>query len=783
MNTSEPSKIKLPGMFEPGSVLPVEINYEGRKQPTQRISDELRGDVYRPQILNRGVPVINGAKASGKPWFSIKNEAADDTAEVLIYDFIGKDWWSDEGVGAKDFAEALAKIPKSKNLLVKINSPGGNVRDGIAIYTELKNRGDKVTTYITGAAISIASVIALAGKKVMMARTAQFMIHDPWSALYVEGTKEQILSEAQKIANALDNAKESILTAYADKTGKSKDDLTALMSAETWMTGDTALEGKFVDQITDDAPTANSFDLSSFKRVPEAFRKLQNSAAQGGGQNTVSMRNKIIARLKKMGIQFDEKATDEQLVALLDDAIEAQNKQTQTQPAAQAQPAAAAVPAASAPSDDVVNRLKSIEAKYESERKQRITNAVNKCIEERRIVAGQAAFWIEQAMANESVLTNLQAMPQQLPAEPVSIAPGSDSISDITTHLSNLRKDIHHLSISDVDAGTAKAASVAKTRAAYLRKHENKIAELWNTNTIPSQLQQDVIVDIGLRAFKRVLFPLTRFCSLFSNVPLRGTDTVQVPFIDLETAASTSFVAGTGYQPGNTVITYRPVTVNNRFYQGLAFTSQEIARQPFLWVDRQMTMKGEKLAYDVWVAVIGLLTTANGYSITTGWPKAPGAFDSNALNKLRVAANTAQWSPSGRFIVTNAAYDGSLAEDNAVKLALNIGGTELIRGGKIPNLYGFDYFTNALLPDNGINLASFIAVQSAAILAQAPIPPVEEVVRAGTMYSQAVDPDTGITLEYRSFGSNALDRGERYIEANYGFNKGNANAAQLQTSA
>src|SRR3954467_6739949 len=107
-------------------------------------------------------PIFNGPpKSSNRPWFTIKNEASKDAAEILIYDQIGKDWWSDEGVSAKEFANGLKAIPLDREINVHINSPGGNVWDGLAIFNQLKARQSKVVITIDGLAASIASVIAL----------------------------------------------------------------------------------------------------------------------------------------------------------------------------------------------------------------------------------------------------------------------------------------------------------------------------------------------------------------------------------------------------------------------------------------------------------------------------------------------------------------------------------------------------------------------------------------------------------------------------------------------
>src|SRR5574340_334392 len=109
-------------------------------------------------------------------WFEIKNKA--EKAEVWIYEMIGKDFWTGEGLTAKDFQKELSEI-KASQIDLHINSPGGDVFDGVTIHNLLKQHPAKVTTYIDGLAASIASVIALAGDKVIMAENALYMMHNP----------------------------------------------------------------------------------------------------------------------------------------------------------------------------------------------------------------------------------------------------------------------------------------------------------------------------------------------------------------------------------------------------------------------------------------------------------------------------------------------------------------------------------------------------------------------------------------------------------------------------
>lgn len=199
-----------------------------------------------------------------KDWYSIKAKA-DKSAEVWIYEQIGEDWWGG-GVTAKDFTKELKALDVD-SIDLHINSPGGAVFDGNAIYNALKSHRASITTYIDGLAASIASVIALAGDKVVMAENALFMIHDPWGMAM--GTADDMRSTA----DVLDKVKGTITGVYASRTGRDEDDIAADMKAETWYSASEALAAGFVDEVGAEMKLAACFDLTAmpFKHVPETL--------------------------------------------------------------------------------------------------------------------------------------------------------------------------------------------------------------------------------------------------------------------------------------------------------------------------------------------------------------------------------------------------------------------------------------------------------------------------------------------------------------------------------
>lgn len=209
-----------------------------------------------------------------KSWFTITAKSEAKQAEVYIYDEIGG--W---GITAKDFASALKAVPKDHKITLRINSPGGSVVDGAAIYNLLAERSASITTKIDGLAASMASVVALAGSEVQMADNALMMIHDPIGWAF--GDSE----EMRKTADVLDKFGSTIVNAYAKKTGKSEADIKAAMADETWFTAQEAKDWGLVDKVCEPMKAAAKFDLKRFRNVP-AGASAKAEAITPPAQNT-----------------------------------------------------------------------------------------------------------------------------------------------------------------------------------------------------------------------------------------------------------------------------------------------------------------------------------------------------------------------------------------------------------------------------------------------------------------------------------------------------------------
>lgn len=191
--------------------------------------------------------------------FKIENKTAT-SAEIVIYSEIGETFWG-EGVSAKSFSEELKELPKSvKQIDVRLNSPGGDVFDGIAIYNRLKQHPANVTVYIDGLAASIASIIALAGDEVILGEGALLMIHKPMSGVWGNST------EMEEMISRLDDVEEQLVGIYRRKTGLDRSEIKSMLAKETWIEAEDALSMGFVDKIMEEDDTVRI--AASFNKCP-----------------------------------------------------------------------------------------------------------------------------------------------------------------------------------------------------------------------------------------------------------------------------------------------------------------------------------------------------------------------------------------------------------------------------------------------------------------------------------------------------------------------------------
>lgn len=255
-----------------------------------------------------------GAKA----WGLINASAAPKVAEVHIYDEIGI--W---GVSAQAFASEIKELD-AETLQVYVNSPGGDAYDGIAIMNALRRHSARVEITVDGLAASAASIICMAGDRVVMNRGAEIMVHETWSMAMGSS------AELRKAADQLDKLSTSYADAYAARAGGTRDEWREAMRAETWYSAEEAVEAKLADEWVDAEPEeqvaarAAAFDLSQFKYRGRAAaaRAARNElpATEPGHEkegDEMALRDDLIERLG-----LDAEATDEDILTAVEEAVE-----------------------------------------------------------------------------------------------------------------------------------------------------------------------------------------------------------------------------------------------------------------------------------------------------------------------------------------------------------------------------------------------------------------------------------------------------------------------------
>jgi ATP-dependent Clp protease protease subunit len=199
-----------------------------------------------------------------KTWFRMEKKSPE-LAEVEIFGEID-DFW---GVGPSTFKAALDKVKDAKSIKLLLNSPGGSVFDGLAIHSMLATYRDKLDIEVIGVAASIASIIALAGRKLTMSAGSFYMIHNPLTVMMGDA------AELRKTADILDKMKVNFVEIYKAKSGKLDGAISDMMNEETWLTADEAVKEGFADDTVDHGKIAAKMEgckiVGRFTKLPEAL--------------------------------------------------------------------------------------------------------------------------------------------------------------------------------------------------------------------------------------------------------------------------------------------------------------------------------------------------------------------------------------------------------------------------------------------------------------------------------------------------------------------------------
>lgn len=194
--------------------------------------------------------------------------SADNEVDIFIYGEITSYEWDETDTSASSFKKELDELGDVSAINLYVNSPGGSVFEGIAIYNMLKRHNAKVHAYVDGLAASIASVIIMAADKIYMPANSMIMIHNPWT--YVVGNSTELRKQADDLDRIGESSKQSYLQKAGDKL--SVDKLQKMLDDETWLNANEALEYGLCDVVIEENKMAASISgeyLRRYKNIPK----------------------------------------------------------------------------------------------------------------------------------------------------------------------------------------------------------------------------------------------------------------------------------------------------------------------------------------------------------------------------------------------------------------------------------------------------------------------------------------------------------------------------------
>lgn len=207
----------------------------------------------------------------------------EDTADLLIYGYITDEKWYDEDVTPKEFKRELDKLKNKKSVNVRINSGGGGVFAGMAIYNMLKTFKGETNGIVDGIAASIASVILQGCKNRIVPKNGLVMIHNPSSVAIGDA------NAFRKEAEILDKVKDAIIATYTERSSLKENKIKKMMDDETWMTGEEAVSMGFADKVEELSNVkaclqdgkmlvnGQEFDEKRYKSFPKDRIKIENT--------------------------------------------------------------------------------------------------------------------------------------------------------------------------------------------------------------------------------------------------------------------------------------------------------------------------------------------------------------------------------------------------------------------------------------------------------------------------------------------------------------------------
>jgi ATP-dependent protease ClpP protease subunit len=217
---------------------------------------------------NRKITALSTEDALDR-WNPALRAASKDDASISIYSVIGEDPWGGEGTTVKRIDAALRSIGARNDVTVNINSPGGDVFEGIAIYNRLREHQGRVNVKVLGVAASAASIIAMAGDSIEIGASSFIMIHNAW--VLAVGNRHDM----REVADFLEPFDRALADVYVARTGQELAAVQAAMDAETWLNGNQAVELGYADALLAADEIANDDQVPADDEAVKALRRAE----------------------------------------------------------------------------------------------------------------------------------------------------------------------------------------------------------------------------------------------------------------------------------------------------------------------------------------------------------------------------------------------------------------------------------------------------------------------------------------------------------------------------
>jgi len=624
---------------------------------------------------------------SAKSWFEFRNQGEGEH-EILIMDEIGG-----YGISAKDFITALKEVPYGSKLVVGINSPGGDVFGGMAIYNAL-NRRKNVETRIDGVAASIASVIAMAGDKLSAPKNTILMIHDPSG--FTLGTAK----DHQKTAEVLDKIRDQIAGVYERKSGMDLDDIKTAMANETWYSAPEAHAAGLVDVVTDAVEVTNRFDLEKYGY------KISAKADLNLAEDTSTAKREKENIMAKTKTQVEEPEVQE-------------TPQNQT----------ATEPKAAVDHSVYAKRIADLEAtnmRLERERCERI---------------------VDQAIADGSIKAE---------AREKFVAYGADKAKEIIDGIAKPVSGAAAIEFSvardmgdtfrNFDAIVSPRARMAAWKKDRYGIWEAGLQYFKNQNSLGGMFTKIIAMD-AVDYLMPSYAPLNAFSNNFLPVGANSGDGVTTRIAGSLTAQAIT----SGYPKVDATSTAVTVTftVNNNVTIGINDVDNAFVGGPDMFRNTFLSPMLEGLADPIYAAIWALVREA---TYTSEEVSTAANFDVDVLADIAATLSAAKAPRDNRSALLPPAYYAAVGKGAVVSDASAYGSTDPIRELVIPRARGFAMYeyTGDIPAHTTENLAGACLHRSAiACAARVPLSPTY----AGLQVANQVDPTSLMPIQFRAWFS------------------------------